>query len=340
MKFWHKKILTYGIVGGGLLLAFAVGFGISSLIPHVSKQITLVPVHDPENGYSFINPILYTEVPESLSFPRLIALKSAISSYVSSAIANHKATNISVYFRDFNQVNWIGVNIADQYDPASMLKVATLIGVLHTSENFPPLLSGKITMTPSLINPVSEQDFYPPARPAQAGHTYTVEDLLQKMITESDNDSNSLLIKYIGVDTFTQVFSDLNVPIPSTTNGVTIQEYSHFFRVLYNATYLTLPDSEKALQLLSQTTFTQGLVAGVPSGTVVSHKFGEKTSSDTALSPDAPLVRELHDCGIVYYPNHPYIICVMTRGSDFPTLASIISDISRITWTQMKALNN
>jgi hypothetical protein len=99
--------------------------------------------------------------------------------------------------------------------------------------------------------------------------------------------------------------------------------YMHFFRILYNATYLRRTRAQQALEMLSHTGFNAGLVAGVPGDTVVSHKFGERTSHG-----DGTTRRELHDCGIVYFPGHPYGICVMTEGSDFTDLASVIADIS------------
>ncbi len=44
---------------------------------------------------------------------------------------------------------------------------------------------------------------------------------------------------------------------------------------------------------------------------------------------------EAHDCGIVYYPDSPYLLCVMTRGKDTGQLESIIGKISQITYQFM-----
>ena len=40
--------------------------------------------------------------------------------------------------------------------------------------------------------------------------------------------------------------------------------------------------------------------------------------------------KQLHDCGIIYYPGNPYLLCVMTRGDSFGELSSTIRDISDI----------
>ena len=40
-------------------------------------------------------------------------------------------------------------------------------------------------------------------------------------------------------------------------------------------------------------------------------------------------IRQLHDCGIIYYPNNTYLLCIMTRGKDFKQLESVIAGISK-----------
>jgi hypothetical protein len=47
-------------------------------------------------------------------------------------------------------------------------------------------------------------------------------------------------------------------------------------------------------------------------------------------------MQHFHDCGIVYYPKHPYLLCVMTQGQDPETLENAIAEISKFTYTQVK----
>ena len=49
-------------------------------------------------------------------------------------------------------------------------------------------------------------------------------------------------------------------------------------------------------------------------------------------------MNELHDCGIIYYPNHPYFLCVMTKGADFPVLAGVIREVSQTAWEEVARL--
>jgi hypothetical protein len=86
--------------------------------------------------------------------------------------------------------------------------------------------------------------------------------------------------------------------------------------------------SEKALSYLAETTFDKGLVAGVPEAVAVAHKFGEAGREDGSL--------QFHDCGIVYYPGRPYILCVMTRGGSFEPLYAAVADISRTVYEEVR----
>jgi hypothetical protein len=70
-------------------------------------------------------------------------------------------------------------------------------------------------------------------------------------------------------------------------------------------------------------------VAGVPPEIVVSHKFGERHFEGDVE------IEQLHDCGIVYKPNHPYMLCIMTRGHDVRTLAPVIAQISKMVYSHV-----
>jgi beta-lactamase class A len=88
--------------------------------------------------------------------------------------------------------------------------------------------------------------------------------------------------------------------------------------------------SDKALGLLSKTAFKEGLVAGVPKEIKVAHKFGEQKNGTE---------QQFHDCGVVYYPNNPYVICIMTRGNSPDELKPIIKEISQKVYREVNYRN-
>jgi hypothetical protein len=77
--------------------------------------------------------------------------------------------------------------------------------------------------------------------------------------------------------------------------------------------------------------YKDGLIAGVPSNITISHKFGERELTDEKGN----VVNQLHDCGIVYYPEHPYLLCIMTRGKNIDNLSRSISAISKIVYQEV-----
>ena len=109
---------------------------------------------------------------------------------------------------------------------------------------------------------------------------------------------------------------------------VSVKTYSSFFRILYTATYLNREMSEKALEMLSRAQFREGIPGKLPQKIKVAHKFGERGFVDSNI-------KQLHDCGIVYLPNSPYLICIMTKGNDFNKLRQVISEISLIVYNQV-----
>jgi beta-lactamase class A len=119
--------------------------------------------------------------------------------------------------------------------------------------------------------------------------------------------------------------------IYNPNNSMSVKDYAAFFRIIYNSSYLERNMSEKALSLLSSVDYKEGLIAGVPSNLVVSHKFGERQ----AIDKNGGTTNQLHDCGIVYYPGHPYLLCVMTKGEKFEELSKIIAKISDIVYREI-----
>ena len=297
------------------------------------------PVENRENSsqYSFINPLLFTETDKRF-FPEFNAFNNQINAYIRSAINSRRADSVSVYYRDMNSGHWTGVNEDKSYEPSSMLKVLVMISYYMKASD--PLASTSVDsfLAQKLYYPGSDVtgQNYPPMNVLPAG-SYSMQDLIDDMIVNSDNVALNVL-ESNDQDGFNHVYKDFRLPpVPSgdPTDYMTAKSYAVVFRTLYNSTYLPWDISEKALKLLASTTFTQGLVAGVPPGTVVSHKFGEHTN----IGPNNRVMwHELHDCGIVYYDSRPYLLCVMTSGQDFSKLETVVSGISTMVYQYVSAL--
>jgi beta-lactamase class A len=317
-----KVVLGIVMVLCGVLIGLAIG-------PHIAESSKSRSVRENNSNFKFINPILYVDN-KNVVGSKYGDLKVAMNSLIDSSIKNNEATNVAVYFRDLNSGQWVGVHENDEYTPASMLKVALLIAYLRGAETDPGILDKLVRLSPNSFNLNSLQS-YKPKDPIVPGNTYTIGDLLLRMSISSDNNAMALLTDAISTSSVSDLYSDLELPVDQNgeVTHLSPELYSHFFRILYNSSYVSHNLSEKILDILSQTDFTHGLQAGVPTGTVISHKFGERTITN---NEGVPTERQLHDCGIVYFKDHPYFLCVMTKGQDFKALEGVISTLSREVW--------
>ena len=319
----YVLLVTFGFVAGVLAKHL---FYIKRRMASADQQ----PIREGRHNFKFINPLLVVGDRAAL---RRANIEQPIQASVEQSKEAGLATSISVYFRDLESGEWAGVNESEKYAPASMYKVAILIAYLKEAGTNPNLLSSTIEYRGAVpLKYGNESDTSP--YPIEKGKEYLIDDLLGRMIIYSDNNAKDLLYDALNKDTLKGVFTDLGLgTIDENNPGDTMsaKSFSLFFRVLYNASYLTRGFSEVALSLLARTTFDGGLEAGVPQTVVVADKFGYR-----AVEQGVP-EEELHDCGIIYYPNHPYLLCIMTRGKTTLDLAKAIQDISRVAYQERAA---
>ena len=266
------------------------------------------------------NPLLECEVAEDTIASRKIDFTPKLKEFISE-MGLGSANNVSVYFRDLNNGPIVGVGHDNSFAPASLLKVPVLIAYLKWSEDKTGLLDEVILFDEK--KDIDYEQIFPPEENIVVGESYTVRELLERMIKYSDNQALLILHKRIPVKYQEELYTLLGVDksiITDPKGRITVGQYSIFFRILFNSSFLSRSNSEYALRLLSSIAFDEGLRVGVPDKVTVSHKFGERQTSANE--------QQIHDCGIVYYPNHPYLLCVMTRGEDVDALVRGIKNVS------------
>jgi len=308
-----------------IALAFLTGGAIGWLVGsssgnNVQPASGALRLTDPE--HKLISPLL---LGTSGMEDKDIADKLKIETYDLLNLPNMK--NISIYFRDMKTGVWAGINEDTEYNPASLLKVPIMIAWYKKAEDTPGLLATRLVYQKP-VDPAAEAGTI-----LKPGASYSIKELISYMIKQSDNGAKDLLLVNLDDATINSVFSDLGIKEwgigASDSVHISPAIYSRFLRILYNASYLNRDDSEEALELLSSTSFDSGIVAGVPDGTAVAHKFGEYEDPEVTIA-------ELHDCGIVYHPTHPYLLCVMTRG----TASVDVKDLEKVLKVTSQAVYN
>ena len=320
-QLWYKSPYPWILILLASLATFSIGqiYGDDTSLP---QQLRL-------SGYKFVTPLVLCNANNSKIFPEDKGLRDGVKKVVDAHIKFGDISKGSVNFFRFSDGVWANVYGNEKYYPSSLGKIPIMMAYFLMAQKDPNVLNKKISYDggPDLNK---SQDIKPAAA-IIPGKTYAVEELIEYMIKYSDNNAAQILFNGVDKDDLDNIYSELNIPVvedikTGDVDVVTPQQITLLFRVLYNATYLSRDYSEKALQLMSESSFTQGIFSGVPISTVVAHKLGL-----VGITNKGGLIaeHELHDCGIVY-GNKSYALCVMTRGSsDISILEKVISDISK-----------
>lgn len=334
----QKKLALERIKNFHPMLLIVVGFLIGTVStyvfvnnkPETARQINQLRT----NGKEYTRPLLLCDVDQEINNPQYESLKTKLNLFTNKAKNDGLIESASIYFRDLNDASVINVNPGEKFIPASLNKIPVMMQILNKARNNPGYLETKF----KYLND-EDANFVQIIKPKESlkyGETYTYYDALEKMIIFSDNASYNELTKTIDYDEYLSLFSTLKIPV-NNSEGISTYDYSGFFRVLYNATYLNRTHSEMALSLLTKSAYRNALVAGVPDSVVVAHKFGVSGEVDEAGKSKN---RQLHDCGIFYMKDKNYLLCVMTKSnSEIAEIERIISEVSRMVYEEVKKIS-
>lgn len=293
--------------------------------------------HEKGGQYIFTNPILDFELDQS--YKNTSISRSETENLIDELKESYGTKFISLYYRDLNNGPWIGFKEKEYFSPASMLKTPLMIAFFKYAETYPEIFSKKVLVTKEDFINVSNQ-YKKETNIVQAGTSYTMIELVEYMIKSSDNTAARLIQKNIPQSYIDDTYKQIGVPLLSDNadNLIRVKDMASFFRTLYNASYLNRQYSEQALKILSESTYSDGIVAGVPKDIFVAHKFGERIPEGVLLENEILLSGDiqLHECGIIYYPHKPYILCVMTRGSSYENQQKVISTVSEFFYQKVK----
>lgn len=233
----------------------------------------------------------------------LQGLRSKILEYL---VETDNLDNVNLYVEDLNSGVWMGINERYPSRLASLTKVGVLIAWLRYDESQPGVLEKRVQVQESHREP--NDRFALAFDTAVAPGSYRVLTLLEKMIVNSDNTALTALLAAIPNQWVVETFSDIGVPNPfsgtekdESFGRMSPKQYGQMLKALYNASYLDLTHSEMALRLMTRTKFTLGLRSILPKESTAALKYG-------VLENNA-----MHESGIVYRGDNPYIACIFTK---------------------------
>ena len=230
----------------------------------------------------------------------------------------------SVYVWDYETGNYVDLNASKIYATASIIKIPVLIDVFKSIEVGQFSLNDKMSLTEYYRTEGSGSLQF------KGNAQYSIDELANKMITESDNSATNMLISKVG--SMTDVNSSMRswgikntrvntwLPDLSGTNYTTAREMAQMlYNIDENSEFLTEESRAKIFNYMGHVHNNRLIQAGLGAGATFLHKTGD-------------IGTMLGDAGIVIQPNgKKYIVVILANrphnsiaGKDFIVHASEI----------------
>ncbi len=299
-----------------LLVVFVLGLfiGYQYEIRHETQQAQEFP---------YLAKQLFIENPNDIRFD-FTGLKNALLNDI-----GPDNENIGVYFEYLSSGVSFTINPELEVVAASLMKTAVAMEIYKLVERGNLSFDQQVTITEDLLN-----DEYGDLYKTALGKSYSIEELVNIMLIESDNTASETLISLLPfqAESVLNVFNTLDEQRTVDVDNrltITSQQYSRLFKCLYLACYNNKTDSNEILEILSRTNSTDRITKLLPEDVRVSHKFGSFSS----------IYRT--DCGIVYAQDGAanYSLCIVIRGTD-PVASQEMARISLLTYNYVDSITN
>lgn len=310
-----NKTLPWQILSGLLFILLILAW---SLHPHKPAM----------QQYTLLNPALSSQTIEEFK-----AYQTEVRiSYINlrpkiQKILNSTNGTYGVYFEDLLSGANVGVNERLEFTPRSLFKTTTAAAVLKSIEEGDLNFEDNITLTSEMLN-----SYYGDLFTQGDGYTTNISNLLYLSLAESDNTASNALRSTVPLELIEQARLAMGVPYPApniTVYELSPKSYARVFRSLYHSSYLQRPYSQYELDLLLQSKQNHLIPMGVPDNVLVAHKIGEDSTSG-----------QYHDCGIIYHPLRPYILCIMSKNTTEANAGKIIPQISQLIYEEVNQPNH
>jgi beta-lactamase class A len=147
----------------------------------------------------------------------------------------------------------------------------------------------------------------------RSGKMFTVRDLVERMIEESDNTATNMLVDILGFGYINQKFVEFGLKSTDLRRGImdlkwrdagienytTPDEMCFLLEKIYKKELVSKEASEQMLEFLKKQKVNDRLPRMLPDDVEVAHKTGTLRGT-------------ISDCGIIFTPEGDFVICVLT----------------------------
>jgi len=321
------------LIVGALSLGVFLGAGMMGVLSPFQADKSEEQPSGREGTFRYIRTVVEPRDARTKATPEMKPFRYKVNDLIQEKVKNGDASSVSVYFRDLNNGNWIGIGERETFSPKSLLKLPLMIAYFKWAEANPLVLRKSLTY---VRKDAATEQAAPVKTELVLGNSYTVNDLIYRMITRDDGEAFVLLSANIPKARLDRVFKDLNVEYDphQDDDSLSLRGFAAFYRVLFNASYLNEELSEKALRYLAKSSLKRGMASAIPMNVEIAGKYGERTVT-VSEGGQKIVLNQLHEFGIVYHPRRPFLLGVMVRGEDPANLEQTIRDITRIVYEEV-----
>ena len=236
----------------------------------------------------------------------------------------------AIYVWDYETQNYVDINADKSYATASIIKIPVLIDVFKSIEAGQMSLEDKIPLT-EYYRTEGSGSLQFRARDSE----YTIDELANRMITESDNSATNMLMAKVGSMTdvnqairdwgLKNTFVQTWLPDLGGTNRTTAYEMATMlYNIDENDSFLSEESRQRILNYMGHVHNNRLIQAGLGAGAVFLHKTGD-------------IGTMLGDAGIVIAPNgKKYLVVILAnRPHNSPAGKEFIVNASQIIYNYM-----
>jgi beta-lactamase class A len=258
----------------------------------------------------------------------------ALKRYAGREAARFKGKT-GIIIKDFD-TGWQYAYNSDRLFPsASLVKIPIMAAVFQAVQENRLTLDQLVTLKGS--DQVSGSGII---KTMSAGSQFTVGQLLELMVTRSDNTAANMLINLLGREYLNAYFKRIGLRNTNLSrkmmdfkdrrkgieNYTTPQDVSCLLEKMYKGSFINAQKSQQCLSLLKLQKVKDRIPRRLPEDVVVAHKTGLERSA-------------CHDAGIVFTPHGDFLICVLTRPrakTSYRTCKEFIARLAAYTYHNYK----
>ncbi|MHB9154428.1 MAG: serine hydrolase [Endomicrobiales bacterium] len=221
-----------------------------------------------------------------------------------------------ILVRDLKTHQTIGINPAKLFPSASLVKIPIMAAVFQAQQEGRLTLGDKLPVLRRHKVHSSSRLYF-----VRSGSKIPIHQLLERMITESDNTATNVLVDALGFGYLNQKFLEFGLRNTDLRRGImdlkwrdagienytTAEDMAYLLEKIYRGKLVSSIASAQMMEILKRQKVNDRIPRGLPENLVIAHKTG--------------LLRDtVSDVGVVFTPEGDFIICVLT--ADFRSFSS------------------